>query len=116
MKICRRDVVEVSFGSGTKGNHSVIILSPSEINSEEDSFLGMMITDSPYFDSNNDFSFVLDDSMFIKPLKEKKSKARLHLINFLSNNFLVSNTKINEMKAEAFKKMIDELNQKVFFS
>ncbi len=116
MRVCRRDVVNVSFGSGTKGNHSVIILSPEEINSEEDSFLGMMITDSPHFDKNNDFSFVLDDTMFMKPLKEKGSKARLHLLNFLHNSVLVTNAKINEMKAESFKKMIDELNQKVFFS
>lgn len=114
MKINRRDVVEVIFGSNTRANHSVIVLSPEEVNSEEDQFLGMMITDSVYFDANNDFSFPLDDSMFIKPIREKGSKARLFLINFLPQNVIVNKVKINEMKADAFQKLIKDLNSKVF--
>ncbi|MBN8697415.1 MAG: type II toxin-antitoxin system PemK/MazF family toxin [Bacteroidetes bacterium] len=114
MKISRRDVVEVVFASNTKASHPVIVLSPEEINSEEESFLGVMITDSLYFDVNNDFSFPLDDSMFVKPLKEKSSKARLYLVNFLPNSSVVNKAKINEMKIDAFKQLIKDLNLKVF--
>ncbi|MEW6470082.1 MAG: hypothetical protein AB1458_14240 [Bacteroidota bacterium] len=114
MKICRRDVVNVVFGSNTRENHLVIVLSPEEINSEERQFLGMMITDSPYFDRNNDYSFPLDDSMFVHPLKEKGSKARLFLINFLKVETIVSGKRVNEMRIEPFRELIKELNLKVF--
>jgi len=59
MKICRRDVVTVVFGSNTRENHLVIVLSPEEINSEERQFLGMMITDSPYFAETMSIVFLL---------------------------------------------------------
>ena len=114
MKISRRDVVEVIFGSNTKANHSVIVLSPEEVNSEEEQFLGIMVTDSPYFDAGNEYSFPLDDSMFLKPLREKTSKARLYLINFLSTRAIVNKVKINEMKGLAFEAMIKDLNTKIF--
>jgi hypothetical protein len=114
MKLYRRDVVEVIFGSNTYKNHSVIVLSPEEVNSEEEQFLGMMITDSKYFDPNNEFSFPLSDDMFIKPIKEKQSKARLYLINLLPADVIVSGRKINEMRLEAFTELIRSLNKKVF--
>jgi methyl coenzyme M reductase gamma subunit len=114
MKINRRDVIEVAFGSNTRANHSVIVLSPEEVNSEEDQFLGMMITDSPHFDPNNDYSFPLNDSMFVHPVREKGSKARLYLINLLPTDVIVSGRKINEMKIESFEKLIKDLNEKVF--
>lgn len=114
MKINRRDVIEVIFGSNTRANHSVIVLSPEEVNSEEDQFLGMMITDSPYFDSNNDYSFPLDDSMFVKPIRDKGSKARLYLVNLLPVNVIINGPKINEIRIDAFKNLIEDLNKKVF--
>lgn len=114
MKVHRRDVVEVIFGSNTRDNHSVIVLSPEQVNSEEEQFLGMMITDSPYFDPNNDYSFPLDDSMFMNPIREKGSKARLYLINFLPADVIVTKKKINEMRIDAFERLIKDLNEKVF--
>jgi hypothetical protein len=113
MKINRRDVVNVSFGSNTKDNHLVIVLSPEEVNTEEQQFLGIMITDSPYYDLNNDYSFPLDDSMFMKPLREKKSRVRLYLVNFLPESCVI-NGKMNEMKIDSFKAMIKDLNDKIF--
>jgi hypothetical protein len=73
-----------------------------------------MITDSPYFDAGNDWSFPLTDVMFVKPLREKCSKARLYLVNFLSTKVIVNNARINEMKREAFERMMKELNSKIF--
>ena len=113
MKVNRRDVVNVIFGSNTKDNHLVIVLSPEEINSVEEQFVGIMITDSLYYDTENEFSFPLDDSMFMKPLKEKRSKVRLYLISFLKSTSIV-NVPINQMKTEAFREMIKELNRKIF--
>jgi len=113
MTINRRDVVNVVFGSDTRANHCVIVLSPHEVNAEEDQFLGIMITDSLFFDPDNEFSFPLDDSMFTKPLKEKKSRVRLYLISFLPNTCVISHTG-SQMKNESFKQMIRQLNEKIF--
>jgi len=113
MKLNRRDVVNVIFGSNTKENHLVIVLSPEEINSVEEQFVGIMITDSTYYDVDNEFSFPLDDSMFLKPLRQKKSKVRLYLLSFLSVATIVD-TPVNQMKTEAFRKMILALNSKIF--
>ena len=113
MKVNRRDVVNVIFGSNTKENHLVIVLSPEEINSAEDQFVGIMITDSTYYDTANEFSFPLSDFMFLNPLKEKKSKVRLYLISFLRVTSIIG-TPVNQMKIEAFKEMIKELNTKIF--
>lgn len=101
MTINRRDVVNVVFGSNTKENHLVIVLSPEEVNSEEDAFVGIMITDSIYFDAENLFSFPLNDTMFMKPLREKKSKVRLYLINFLNVSCVIG-TPLNQMKIDPF--------------
>lgn len=113
MKINRRDVINVVFGSNTRENHLVIVLSPEAVNEEEDQFVGIMITDSLYFDPANEFSFPLDDSMFLKPLREKKSRIRLYLINFLPCSCIIG-TPVNQMKSEAYRAMIKELNQKIF--
>jgi len=113
MKINRRDVINVVFGSNTKENHLVIVLSPEEVNEEEDQFVGIMITDSLYFDLANEFSFPLSDSMFLKPLKEKKSRVRLYLINFLPCSCVIG-TPVNQMRTESYKAMVKELNQKIF--
>ncbi len=72
-----------------------------------------MITDSLYFDLENEFSFKLDDSMFLKPLKEKKSRVRLYLINFIWTDCVIGGP-LNQMKQDAFKEMIRELNEKIF--
>lgn len=112
MKLNRRDVINVVFGSNTKDNHLVIVLSPEEINTVEEQFLGVMITDSKYYDMENNFSFPLDDTMFVKPLKEKSSKVRLYLINFLPFTS-VTGTPVNQMKPDSFKAMIKELNEKI---
>lgn len=113
MIINRRDVVEVIFGFDTKDYHPVIVLSPEDINSIENKFLGMMITSSPYFDRNNDYSFPLNDSMFMKPLTKSNSKARLHLIS-ITDVKSMTRSKINEMKIDAFKDLIHALNTKIF--
>ncbi len=114
MVIKRRDVVNVIFGSNTRENHLAIVLSPEEVNSEEEQFLGIMITDSKFFDPNNDCSFPITDEMFINPLKEKSSRVRLFLLNFLPNQCIVGNARVNEMRIEPFKAMIKELNTKIF--
>lgn len=113
MKINRRDVLNVTFGSGTPENHLVIVLSPEEINSEEEQFLGMMISDSVNYDKSNDFSFPLDNSMFTKNLNSSLSRARLYLISFLPAECVVGG-RICEMRIDAFEKLIKDLNKKIF--
>lgn len=112
MKINRRDVLNVAFGEGTPENHLVIVLSPEEVNSEEDQFLGMMISDSIHYDKNNDVSFPLDNTMFTKDLNSKLSRARLYLISFIEVEAVIS--KICEMRKDPFVKLIKDLNKKIF--
>jgi hypothetical protein len=112
MKINRRDVLNVAFGEGTPENHLVIVLSPEEVNSEENQFLGMMISDSIYYDKNNDVSFSLDNTMFSRDLKSNLSRARLYLISFIEVEAVIG--KICEMRIDAFQKLIKDLNNKIF--
>jgi len=113
MIIHKRDVVEVFFDSNTGGVHPAIVLSPEEVNSEEGRVVVMMLSSSPYIDRDNDYSFPLDDSMFIRPLKPG-TKARLYMIGSFDFSFIVPGGKKNEMKPEAFKRLIANLNTKVF--
>jgi len=105
--------VFVTFGSNTKNQHMVIVLSPESVNITEEQFLGIMITDSSYYDSGNDYSFPLASDMFSKPLKEAKSRVRLYLITFLPNQCVVG-TVINQIKTAPYYEMIKQLNERIF--
>ncbi len=94
----------------TKVPHLFIVLSVEDANEYENSFVGVMITTSDYY--NQDLSFFVNDDMFLHPLKYSDSKVRMHLIAFCKQSNL--GNPVNEMKEPFFKNMMREIGDIVF--
>ena len=112
----QRQIVEVQFRlppDGELKNHPAVIISNSEINSEEFGFTAVMITHS---DSDDEYTFEIDDKMFLKSFQDKSHKEiRLHLISyFLDDDVISNNHGLNKMKPEWFKRLLSQINEITF--
>src|SRR5690606_15169299 len=104
MKIHQRDILLIKFSEHID-EHYVACLTSEQTNTEEEAFLGIMITDSLIYDKENYFSFPIDNNMFDKPfLKNNHSKIRLYLINYLPIKAVIK--KVAQMKSQPYRKMI----------
>lgn len=112
----QRDVVEVSFRlpDGTFKPHPVIVLSNSDINELEGGFVAVMMTSQIHY-KGDDYSFVVNDSMFTKPLQKPFSAIRIHLISSFSNKDILSNQNVgNQMRVQPFYRLIEHINEFTF--
>lgn len=113
----QRDVVEVLFrlpADGDLKQHPVIVLSNNDINEEEGGFVAVMMTSKEHY-KGDDYSFELDDSMFTKPLGKPFSAIRLHLIsNFMDTDVISNSNSGNQMKIEAFRRLVTLINKVAF--
>lgn len=95
----------------TVEKHPFIVLSSSESNQHESTFVAVMITSSDLY--RNDYSFELNDDMFEKPLAKKGSHVRMHLLTLYLNDEIIG-IKINTMKALYFKQLMATIGELVF--
>ena len=85
--VYQRDIVEVVFDDDFGGNHPAIVLSNKLVQEVEGYFVCVMMTST---DFDDEFSFVIDDNMLIRPLKRPHCEARCHLINFVPIDSIIS--------------------------
>lgn len=63
---------------------------------------------------DDEFSFVIDDNMLIRPLKRPHCEARCHLINFVPIDSIILNNHRNQIKIKPFKDLIKKINDSTF--
>jgi mRNA-degrading endonuclease toxin of MazEF toxin-antitoxin module len=107
----QRDIVEISFDTDFGGIHPAIVLSNKLVQEIEGYFVCVMMTSKNWDD---EFSFVINDSMVIKPLKREHCEARCHLINFVPIDAIVKNKNSNQLRIDAFKDLINQINNTTF--
>jgi mRNA-degrading endonuclease toxin of MazEF toxin-antitoxin module len=105
----QRDIVEVYFDGA--GIHPVVVISNNLIHEVEDYFIGVMMTSKS---KNDEFSFVLNDEMTVKPMKKKHSEVRCHLISYFPIENINSTAHHNSLTIKAFKKLIAKINDTSF--
>ncbi len=70
-----------------------------------------MITSS---EQNDEFSFVINDEMVMKPLNKDHCEARCHLINFVPIDAIIRNSHNNQLKIAPFKELVKKINCTTF--
>jgi hypothetical protein len=117
MTIFQRQIVEVEFRLPPDGSllrHPCIVLSNTAINDEEQGFVGVMLTSQAHY-KDDFYSFELEDSMLSKPHGKEFCAARIHIIsNFLYSDIIRNSKWGNEMKTQAFKQLLAEINLVTF--
>lgn len=109
--VYQRDIVEVVFDDDFGGNHPAIVLSNKLVQEVEGYFVCVMMTST---DFDDEFSFVIDDNMLIRPLKRPHCEARCHLINFVPIDSIILNNHRNQIKIKPFKDLIKKINDSTF--
>jgi len=109
--VYQRDIVEVVFDDDFGGNHPAIVLSNKLVQEIEGYFVCVMMTSS---DFDDEFSFVIDDNMLMKPLDRDHCEARCHLINFVPIDSIINNRHRNQIKIKPFKDLIKKINDSTF--
>ena len=88
----RGDIVELPFlipGKNRTEVHPAVIISKEAVYQNDGIYICVMITHS---DLNEDFSFDLRDEMFISQQNIPIDKAKAHLIAYVLENHIVSNS------------------------
>lgn len=109
--VYQRDIVEVIFEDDFGGNHPAIVLSNKLVQEVEGYFVCVMMTSTNFDD---EFSFVIEDDMLVKPLNRKHCEARCHLINFVPIDSIIQNKHSNQIKVNNFKDLIKKINASTF--
>lgn len=110
MIVNQRDVFLLPhpLGNSYGDPHPHIVLSVEEANQQEKTFVAVMVTSSEK--TKDDFSFMLTDQMFEKPLPKGNSHLRMHLIT-LSYNEDIDRAKINTMKLAPFRQLMKSIGE-----
>lgn len=91
--------------------HPFIVLSVEESNSNESTFIAVMITSSQF--KIDDHSFHLTDAMFEEPLEKSRCHARMHLMMLCLNKEIIGK-KLNTMKESYFKQLMKSIGDYIF--
>lgn len=91
--------------------HPFIVLSCHEANSNENTFIAVMVTSSDLY--KDDYSFDLQDEMFESPLPKKNSHVRMHLFTLCYDTEVLGN-RINVMKPKYFKQLLKSIGEMIF--
>jgi hypothetical protein len=86
-------------------------LSNKLVQEVEGYFVCVMMTSSEF---NDEFSFVIDDSMLVKPSNRNHCEARCHLINFVPIDSVIVNKHNNQIKIDPFKLLKKKINESTF--
>lgn len=109
--VSQRDIVEVFFDDDFGGNHPAIVISNKLVQEIEGYFVCVMMTSTNHDD---EFSFVITDEMVVKPMNREHCEARCHLIQFVPIDNIMKNSHHNQLKLNAFKKLIKKINDSTF--
>lgn len=109
--VSQRDIVEVCFNDDLGGNHPAIVISNKLVQEIEGYFVCVMMTSTNHDD---EFSFVITDEMVVKPMNRNHGEARCHLIQFVPLGSIMKNAHNNQLKLEAFKKLIKKITDSTF--
>ena len=109
MKVEQGEIVEVNFNL-PQGllPHPVIVISNNEINENELSFIGVMLSSKDYDD---EYTFFLTNDMLTKKPR-KKYQVRCHLISFFQEKEVIS--KHGKVKKEFLKMIINHIFETSF--
>jgi hypothetical protein len=110
MIVQQRDIVELNYElpNGKFKSHPAIVISNSNVLETEDIFYAVMISSNPM---NEEFNFVLENSMLTKPL-HKKSFVKCQLIQSYSQDEIIS--KISSIRKSDFDALIKKIFETVF--
>jgi uncharacterized protein YukJ len=112
MVVNQRDVFLLPHPFDSQGEpHPHIVLSVKEANEQENTFVVVMITSSGK--TIDDFSFMLSDEMFEKPLQKKNCHVRMHLLTSSFDEY-IDRPKINTMKVAPFKELMKSIGDLIF--
>lgn len=111
----QRDCYEVNFlfPDGRQLPHPVIVLSIPSVIDREDTFIGVPISHSAEWTSD-EFSFPIDDEDFDRDLKYDESYVRMHLITVIPMSDLTDRGRLRTMKPETFKRLMKQINEMIF--
>ncbi len=98
---------------GKVEKHPFVIISCGKAIRHENSFIGVMMTGSEVYD--DDFTFLVSNHMFEKPLMKSGCQLRLHIISNLMMHDLEPAHAVNRMKRADFQDLLDELFSVTFF-
>ncbi len=107
----QREVLDVEFHIPNGGilRHPVIVISRNDVNKQDKSFIGVMMSGSTEFDDQ--FRFPLEDDMFDVPTT-KICAVRCHLIATIEHRKVKKS--IGKMKKKPFLKLLEQINKVVF--
>lgn len=111
----RGDIIELPFlipGKNKTEVHPAIIISNDIVHVNEGIYICVMVTHS---DLNEYFAFELTHDMFISSRNIPEGKAKAHLIAYVMENQIISNsnTKKNRMKAVYVDKLVHFISDTV---
>lgn len=109
--VSQRDIVEVHFDDEFGGNHPAIVISNKLVQEIEGYFICIMMTSKNHDD---EFSFVIDDTMVTHPMGRVHCEARCHLIQFVPTEAIIRNSHNNRIKIQPFRQLINKINQTTF--
>ncbi len=92
--------------------HPFIVLSVLDANQHERTFLAVMITSEP--NRIDDFSFMVQDAMFEKPLKHPNCHVRMHLIMMAFNEETNNVAPVNKIKKAYFNQLMKSIGDLIF--
>lgn len=107
----QRDIVEVIFDDDFGGKHPAIVLSNKLVQEVEGYLVCVMMTSKLHDD---EFSFIITDDMVTHPMGRTHCEARCHLLQFVPMEAILKSVHNNQLKIDAFKRLIRRINQSTF--
>lgn len=102
----RGDIIEVPFlipHTNRYANHPCVIISNNDVYDADDCYICVMLTTSTIDDK---FTFLIDNSMLVKPNNRDFSQARCHLISYVLEKHFVNILSKNRMKPNAVDRLV----------
>lgn len=110
----RGDVIELSFlipGKNITEKHPAIIISNQEVYNLEEIYVCVMATHSNLH--AEEFGFELTKEMFVDPKHTLNGYAKAHLISYVLENQIITNSKRGKMKRVYLQKLVDFINDTI---
>lgn len=98
----------IPMPDGKTLRHPVLIISCRAANCKESSYTAVMVTASQYRDN---FTFVLEDTMFENPLAKNNCQLRLYILVAISESQIKSFA--NRMKIPHFRQVVKQIAEYV---
>lgn len=105
----RGEIIEVPFlipHNNRFENHPMVIISNQEVYESDECYIGVMLTSSRYFDR---FTFEITNDLLEKPNNKSFAQARCHLIAYILETHIISNSHQNKMHETAVDRLVDRI-------